>query len=276
MSLRTPVTPLQIAPKLASRGLAKAAALSMFAASGLILASPGSANAAACTVGAPGYNLAGLGGGFSCSIGDLTYSDFSFGAGTPNGSYTFSYDGTGGYQFGVSGLAYAGPTFTYQYKVALTPPTPKPGLAFTSFDTSYGAIKATTGPSANKYTFKKALSAYDSTGTTILSGGTLASDPLTPVNATSTDKNITTITGSSTSYSHGSDGPYTFAQPQVTDIVFKNVLSREGTGGSLSTFTDYLQAKVFQAPTVPGPLPILGAAAAFSFSRQLRRRIKLA
>ena len=31
-----------------------------------------------------------------------------------------------------------------------------------------------------------------------------------------------------------------------------------------------------QAPSVPGPLPIFGVASAFAFSRNLRRRIKLA
>ena len=44
--------------------------------------------------------------------------------------------------------------------------------------------------------------------------------------------------------------------------------------GHGQTFT-YAQATLYTAP-VPGPLPLFGAAAAFGFSRKLRKRIKLA
>jgi hypothetical protein len=44
--------------------------------------------------------------------------------------------------------------------------------------------------------------------------------------------------------------------------------------GHSQTFT-YAQATLYTAP-VPGPLPLFGAAAAFGFSRKLRKRIKLA
>ena len=49
--------------------------------------------------------------------------------------------------------------------------------------------------------------------------------------------------------------------------------SYQGTGN----FRDvtWARAVAYQAPSVPGPLPILGAAATFGFSRQLRRRLKL-
>jgi hypothetical protein len=43
------------------------------------------------------------------------------------------------------------------------------------------------------------------------------------------------------------------------------------TGGRMDTFTDTV-AQQIQVP-VPGPLPILGAAAAFGYSRRLRKRI---
>jgi len=36
----------------------------------------------------------------------------------------------------------------------------------------------------------------------------------------------------------------------------------------------YAQATLYTAPA-PGPLPLFGAAAAFGFSRKLRKRIKL-
>ena len=38
----------------------------------------------------------------------------------------------------------------------------------------------------------------------------------------------------------------------------------------------YAQATLYTPPPVPGPLPLFGAAAAFGFSRQLRKRIKRA
>jgi hypothetical protein len=41
-----------------------------------------------------------------------------------------------------------------------------------------------------------------------------------------------------------------------------------------ATYT-FVEATPFQATPVPGPLPILGAAAAFGFSRKLRKRIKI-
>jgi hypothetical protein len=47
------------------------------------------------------------------------------------------------------------------------------------------------------------------------------------------------------------------------------------TGWLASNSVVYAQATLFTAPTAaPGPLPALGAAAAFGFSRKLRKRIK--
>lgn len=284
MSLRTPVTPLQIAPRLAGRGIAKAAALSMFAASGLILASPGSVKAAGqCNTGGPGtttgYSITDLQGlGFSCDIEDLTYSEFKFNQSTPSianqittGSYTFGYDGTGGYTFGTSGLTYTASGFDYQYKVALKSPI-RPGQSFVSYDTGFTATPKASGI----ITFKKELKAFNDAGTIQLTGGTLNTNPaLVPAKVTAANSTVTS--GGSTISVVASDGDYYFAQPQVSDIVFKNVVSRPGgAGGKFTGFTDYLQLKAYESPTAPGPLPILGAAAAFSFSRQLRRRIKLA
>jgi hypothetical protein len=49
------------------------------------------------------------------------------------------------------------------------------------------------------------------------------------------------------------------------------------TGWLASNSVVYAQATLYTAPTAaPGPLPALGAAAAFGFSRKLRKRIKLA
>ncbi len=61
--------------------------------------------------------------------------------------------------------------------------------------------------------------------------------------------------------------------PQVV-LRFQNVTTATGTGGQ-SEKVGGLPRKPPQNPTdaVPGPLPILGAATAFGFSRRLRRRI---
>jgi hypothetical protein len=67
----------------------------------------------------------------------------------------------------------------------------------------------------------------------------------------------------------GVDAPiYTYSPTNSGPINFGSNLSV--TQGLLTQFTD----TVTQAPQdVPGPLPIFGAAAAFGFSRQLRRKI---
>ena len=68
---------------------------------------------------------------------------------------------------------------------------------------------------------------------------------------------------------NGVDAPvYTYSPTNSGPINFGSNLSV--TQGLLTQFTD----TVTQAPQdVPGPLPIFGAAAAFGFSRQLRRKI---
>jgi hypothetical protein len=252
----------------------------MFAASGLILASPGSVKAAACNTGGPGtttgYSIVQLqAAAFSCDIEDLTYSEFEFNHSTLNpnkiktGSYTFGYDGTGGYTFGTSGLSYTATGFDYRYKVALKSPI-RPGQAFESYDTGFTATPKTPG---GPYTFKKELSAFD--GANQLTGGTLNSNPAL-VAAKVTAQNKTVASGASTFSVVTSDGDYFFKQPQVTAIVFKDVVAHSASGGNFTGFTDYIQLTKYETPPTPGPLPILGAAAAFSFSRQLRRRIKLA
>jgi hypothetical protein len=252
----------------------------MFAASGLILASPGSVKAAACNTGGPGtttgYSITQLQvASFSCDIEDLTYSEFEFNHSTTGankittGSYTFGYDGTGGYTFGTSGLTYTAAGFDYKYKVAFRTGI-RPGQSFVSYDTGFTATPKTVG---GAFTFKKELKAFN--GATQVTGGHLNTNPAL-VAAKVTAENSTTTFGPTTTSVVVSNGDYYFAQPTPSAIVFKNVVSRSGTGGKFTGFTDYLQLKNYEIPTTPGPLPILGAAAAFSFSRQLRRRIKLA
>jgi len=62
-------------------------------------------------------------------------------------------------------------------------------------------------------------------------------------------------------------GNQDFFSPQYTDDLFDNIDAIESSSNSL-VFTPSGPA------SVPGPLPLLGAGAAFGWSRRLRRRIK--
>lgn len=58
--------------------------------------------------------------------------------------------------------------------------------------------------------------------------------------------------------------------PNVTSSTFSNTLYASNSGQGVTQFANRLEQKV------PGPLPILGAGAAFGFSRKLRRRVSVA
>ncbi len=71
--------------------------------------------------------------------------------------------------------------------------------------------------------------------------------------------------------------------PNLDAYYAANVQTADGFTLAASSFTDFdvaVQKKIVREITgdnsVPGPLPILGAAAAFGFSRRLRKRINLA
>jgi hypothetical protein len=75
------------------------------------------------------------------------------------------------------------------------------------------------------------------------------------------------------------DGPASFAAGQVGPVIFKNTVTRLANASRMDTITDSITQKLQDPgdnPEVPGPLPLLGAGAAFGMSRKLRRRIKLA
>jgi hypothetical protein len=57
---------------------------------------------------------------------------------------------------------------------------------------------------------------------------------------------------------------------------FMNTLIADENGAGVTQFSNRLEQMVDVPPAVPGPLPLVGAAAAFGFSRKLRNRIKLA
>jgi len=273
MSFLTPMA-LPFLSNRTAKGLSQAAALSVLAASGVILANPGSAEAAACnpTAGVlSSYSIADLtAGGFTCDIGDKTYSNFSF-SGLTTGAYTFTVDPTTyDHIFSGSGLNYTGSGFTYEYKVSLNSSAPT-GQAFKSYNTGYAGSSTTNA----SYKFKKVLQAY-TTGGVLISGGTLAGNPanaqVTAENAIANVPPLGLINGIVT------DGPYTFAGGETGPIVFKNTVTRPTAGGRIDVITDSANQIVNNTPVpkAPAPLPILGAGTAFGLSRKLRRRIKLA
>ena len=95
--------------------------------------------------------------------------------------------------------------------------------------------------------------------------------------ATALGTSLGTPNDSSTQPTGFSKGPY-FGDSEIAGTVTKSWTSPPSGGGYLSAFVPkdsvvtWAQLAPVAAP-VPGPLPALGAAAAFGFSRKLRNRI---
>jgi len=237
---------MALLPSIAAKSLSKAAALSVIAASGMILAAPGAANAASAACGSGTYTISQLTAGFACTIADKEFSNFFF-TGITEGNYGFTYDdplagGNGDHTFSGQGLNYRGTGFTYNYTVKIV----KPGMNFAGFNTGFST-------SLNAPGFKKVLSAYEADGTTLIG---------------STEASASSANGTGYSFVPSNPGP----------IVFKNVVTRAaGTNPRMDIISDSVsQSPNTPPPKVPGPLPLLGAGAAFGMSRKLRRRISLA
>jgi hypothetical protein len=236
----------------AGKGLSQAAALTVLAASGIVLASPGTAHAALAECGNGSYTIAQLTSGFSCFIGDKSYSEFAFNN-LPAGNFSFTQDALNGdHTFSGAGLNYTGPAFTYEYKVSLY--NPPVGQEFLKFNTSFA------GSSTITSSYQKVLEAFAADGTTLL-GKVTAQNQLFGSN------NVVI-----------SDGPDSFTPGEVGPIIFRNTVTRLADSSRMDTITDSITQKIPETPPseVPGPLPRLGAGAAFGFSRQLRQRVKLA
>ena len=95
--------------------------------------------------------------------------------------------------------------------------------------------------------------------------------------AVTTDSEVLSLTTFQAGGDVSGDGPKTFAsQPVSADFISKLVVNNLASN-SVQGITDSVTQN-FQPgeSTVPGPLPILGAAAAFGCSRKLRTRIKQA
>lgn len=72
------------------------------------------------------------------------------------------------------------------------------------------------------------------------------------------------------------DNSYTSGNPIVNSFYLDRSLAQIGLASTTVTYTlnGGSETIVFRAAPVPGPLPLLGAATAFSFSRRLRARVR--
>ena len=176
-------------------------------------------------------------GSTGCTNGDKIYSDFSF-SGFNTSSTSLSITDSGAqHTFSASGLNFgAGTMASYSYKVAIAPGNPN--ASFLAYRTG-----AQTSDVFNA----------------LVSTKTLTGTPNGGVSTGLGDNGGNVVT-----YSPTITGPIDF-----TGTI--NV-----TSGRMDVFTDTVVQKITSTSAVPGPLPILGAGAAFGFSRKLRSRIKSA
>jgi hypothetical protein len=104
-----------------------------------------------------------------------------------------------------------------------------------------------------------------------ITGSTIA---FPPANSGSYTTTITSssLTGPITAASGSNPSGFVAFKPGVTSASFKQSFSATGVASVSSLGISFLQ----QTPPseVPGPLPLLGAGAAFAFSRKMRRRIR--
>ena len=76
----------------------------------------------------------------------------------------------------------------------------------------------------------------------------------------------------------GINSTYVSGSPVVSSAVFTGKtladLGLTPSSGTLGTWTLIATGDTISVRVVPGPLPVLGAGAAFGFSRRMRRRIR--
>jgi hypothetical protein len=180
--------------------------------------------------------------GFTCYNGDKQYYDFAFSFGTSGGSFLFTQNGAQN-TFSGAGLTLNPGNFSYGYSIALF--NPPPGQQMNQF------ITAATGTSV--------VGGLGSTATLSTADGSITN----PDNATSTSTN-------------GAQGNLVSFDSGVTAAIFSGGIGV--SSGTITTLSNTIVQEI-APPTgdsVPGPLPIMGAAGAFAYSRRIRRRIKFA
>jgi len=197
------------------------------------LATPGQAAVSCLVTGAQLFAP-----GYTCTAGDKIYSNFSILSGGPSleASGVTVSDNDPNHTISFTGSFAAGNSpFSFSYQMDLLP-------AFIGIREFHliktGATTSATGTNA----WTKTLSAVP-----VTSPGSVVSTEASPGGESGTG-----------SFSSG-----------VTSAVFTSTLSV--SSGEVTNFTDSLTQD--RLDRTPGPLPILGAGAAFGFSRKLRRRV---
>jgi len=187
--------------------------------------------------------------GFACTAGDKIYSSFSLLQDTGNKL------ATGIFQFTVQGTNH-----TLSAINNFTPGSYEFGYTMTIFDA------LTTG--------QRLESA--STSATSSSIGTNIPAWIKTLDVATNDEDLFITTTQAGGPIVSTDGPKTFGvlvQPVSADFISKLVVQNL-PNNAVQGITDSVTQKFDDGDSVPGPLPILGAAAAFGFSRKLRTRIK--
>jgi len=176
-------------------------------------------------------------GSTGCESGDKIYSDFSF-TGFDTATTSLSITDAGEqHTFSANGLNLGtGSMASYSYKVTIAPGNPN--ASFLAYRT-----------------------------------GATTSDVMTPLTGTKTLTGTPTG-GVSTSTDGAVGNVFTYAPTIAGPVDFAGSINV--TGGRMDVITDSLVQKVNGTSSVPGPLPLLGAGAAFGFSRRIRSRIKAA
>ena len=235
-----------------SAGLLAAATISVTA------VAPASAAITGCAGGNIGQALWSdiLAGGFTCTIGDKIYSDFTYSSVKRNAmsavfsgielddQFSFSTIGMAGliHNLNIQSLnSFQNATVNLGYTVTRASGT-------NEFKRYSGNITGDTGTDwALSIAATNAMGSPSQTQTPMYPG--LGQSATTP----NINFNSNTITSA-----------------------FMNTLQADENGAGVTQFSNRLEQMLDVPPAVPGPLPLLGAAAAFGFSRKLRNRIKLA
>ncbi len=187
--------------------------------------------------------------GFTCTIGDKIYSNFSYSS-TANEfspAYTSGIDPTDQFSFSTIG----------------------PG----------GLIHNLNVQSLNSFINTKVTLSYD---VAIVGSGNVLKDfsgNITGDNATLWALSLAATNAASPSLTQGppvypglaqsATTPTVAFNPNLTSTTFTSTLLADPNGAGVTQFSNRLTQQV------PGPLPILGAGAALGFSRKLRRRVNL-
>jgi hypothetical protein len=195
-------------------------------------------------------------GGFTCTIGDKIYSDFTYSsAKRNNASSVFSgvelLD-----QFSFSTIGAMGLTHNLNVQ------------SLNSFQNAIISLGYTVSRASGTNEFRR----FSSNLT-----GDVDTNWALSVSATNAVGLGISETPSYPSLGQSAVTPNVNFVPNTITSAFMNTLQADENGSGVTQFANRLDQMVDIPPTtVPGPLPLVGAAAAFGFSRKLRNRIKLA